>query len=164
MGMGVTLSCVVLLATAASAGGLFTEFGAFEVKNLRLGGTKLIRLDDGRRFSISNASSCAVTVAFQVEIPSLSPRSTWEPLPSTNWLTFVPASLTLAPHAVGETDLALHAPTNAIYGGRRFEAWIRSSTTDGPIGMTVISRLRFNLVMPDSVHVTEAPTGPPGEP
>ncbi len=160
MGLGVMLSCV-FLAAAAHAGGLFTEFGAFEVQNLPLGGTKLVRLDDGRRFSISNASSRAVSVAFRVEIPSLSPKSTWEPLPSAHWLTVVPERLTLPPHAVGETDVTLHAPTNAAYAGRRFEAWIRSSTTDGQLGMAVISRLRFNLVNPEAVRAAEVPSGPP---
>jgi hypothetical protein len=88
-----------------------------------------------------------VELVFSAAIPTrIEPSGpACESLPSLEWITVSPARVKARSGRKAQTDVTISVPDDPQFAGKNFEFWLRAST-EGQIGISLITRVRFNTV------------------
>jgi hypothetical protein len=162
-----TLSLVVGLAlagrTACARGSLSTDFGNVALENIPQGTPFELA---GRPVRITNGGDYPIGVVCEAVLPTAKDMVPgYEPVPDPGWISFAPKAFRdVAPGATVSAVMTIAVPKDAMYAGKRYEAYLflhTSADTAGAVGMGVKPRLLFKVADPGAdVTVKAAPEIP----
>lgn len=114
-------------------------------KNATCGHSTRVQLQTGEKYGVENDSDRAVEVVVSAARPSDS-GSSWTAIPALDWIEISPARIKVSPRGKGWTDVTISVPDDPAFAGKKYEFWLRASTDDEQIGVTLVTRVRFNTV------------------
>ncbi len=138
---GLIIAVLVLSAGSVHADALaLRNYAEILVQNLQIGQTysmiNLVNLP----LEIANNGDAPATVEINVFKPS--PGKTkpgFEPIPDTSWITIAPKQVTIAAHAVYDTDVKISIPKDKALLGKKFHADLHVRTLPEGKSMMMIA-------------------------
>lgn len=136
-----------LIAAVCVAGTLETRFTTVLIKDLPVGHCTLLRLPDGEKYGVENKTGQTVEMVFSAVMPTQIEPATppWQSIPAIEWISISPLRVKAKSGRKAQTDVTISVPDDPALAGKNYEFWLRA-TTEGQIGVSLVSRVRFNTV------------------